>query len=195
MTDKPNSGGSRWWRSPRSRWLLGIPLGGVVMFLAGAAALGSFNWVVHQTSKNEFCYVCHSHAAFIRAEYEASSHFSNAAGVRADCADCHLPREWFPLLVTKIVVSADIVPELLGKLDTREKFEARRAEMAERVWAQFRANDSQFCRNCHAPAAMNPALQSKMAARLHQALPPGRTCIDCHRGLAHALPAAPAPQG
>ncbi len=187
MTDDRDD--SSIWRRPRARWAFGIPLGAVVAFFVGAAALGTFNWVIHQTSTNEFCFVCHSHQAFIRPEYEASSHFSNALGVRADCADCHLPHDWWSLVYTKIVVSADIIPELMGKLDTAEKYEAHRAEMAEAVWAQFKANDSQFCRNCHDPAAMDPEQQRPMIARIHAGLKPGgKTCVDCHRGLVHALP-------
>ena len=82
MTDR-----ARFWRRPGSKWLLGIPLGGFIAFFLGAIALGTFNYTLHQTSSTEFCYVCHSHDAFIRPEYEASSHFANAAGVRAGCAE------------------------------------------------------------------------------------------------------------
>lgn len=186
MNDKPES---PLWRRPAARWAFGIPLGAVVAFFLGAAALGAFNWTIHQTSSNEFCFVCHSHEAFIRPEYEASSHFRNASGVRADCADCHLPHEWLDLVVTKIIVSADIIPELMGKLDTAEKYESHRAEMAEKVWAEFRADDSRFCRSCHSPEAMDPDQQKPMIARIHAGLEPGgKTCIDCHRGLVHALP-------
>jgi nitrate/TMAO reductase-like tetraheme cytochrome c subunit len=174
------------WRRPSARWAFGIPLGAVIAFFLGAAALGAFNWTIHQTSSNEFCYVCHSHQAFIRPEYESSSHFRNASGVRADCADCHLPHEWFDLVVTKAIVSLDIIPELMGKIDTAEKYAEHRGEFAEQVWAQFRANDSKFCRNCHNPDAMNAAKQSRMAARVHANLEPGgKTCIDCHRALVH----------
>lgn len=92
-------------------------------------------------------------------------------------------------MTTKIIVSADIIPELMGKLDTAEKYEAHRAEMAEAVWAEFRANDSQYCRSCHTPAAMDPEKQKPMIARIHAGLKPGgKNCIDCHRGLVHALP-------
>ena len=181
------------WRRPRARWALGVPLGAVLAFFLGAAGLGTFNFVIHETSTNEFCFVCHSHEAFIRAEYEASSHFSNASGVRADCADCHLPHEWWPLVATKAIVSLDIIPELMGKLNTAEKYEAHRGAMAEKVWSEFRENDSQFCRSCHDPAAMKAEKQSPMAARIHAALEPGgKTCIDCHRGIVHALPQAAA---
>lgn len=183
--------GNSLWRRPRARWACGIPLGGVVAFFLGAAALGAFDWVMHQTSTNEFCYSCHSHEAFVRPAYEASLHFSNASGVRADCADCHLPEEFFSLVWTKAVVSLDIIPELTGKISTAEKYEAHREAMSESVWEQFRANDSQFCRSCHAVEAMSLEAQSSMAARIHANLESGgRTCIDCHQRIVHQMPAA-----
>lgn len=190
MTGENQDSGSVWWRKPASKWLLGIPLGAIVAFGVGAVALGTMNFVLHETSSTEFCYTCHSHDAFIRPEYEASSHFVNAAGVRAGCSDCHLPHDnWFELVWTKAVVSLDIIPEIMGKLDTAEKYEAHRAEMAEDVWRQFKANDSKFCRSCHAIEAMDLEAQGRSTARRHsQAAERGRTCIDCHYGIVHKEP-------
>ncbi|MGI9330042.1 MAG: NapC/NirT family cytochrome c [Gammaproteobacteria bacterium] len=193
MTDKDKQAGGLW-RRPSARWALGIPVGALLAFFAGAIALGSFNWVIHATSTTDFCLTaCHSHTLFVKPEYEASTHFSNRSGVRAECADCHIPKGWFSVVAMKVAVSGDIIPELMGKLNTEEKWEAHRGEMAEDVWAQFRANDSQFCRHCHDPASMNSEKQSPMAARIHASLEPGgKTCIDCHRGIVHALPQATA---
>ena len=178
------------WDKPRSKWLLGIPLGGFAAFALGAIALGSMNFVLHQTSSTEFCYACHSHEAFIKPEYEASSHFSNISGVQAGCADCHLPHDnWFELVWTKAVVSLDIIPEMMGKLDTAEKYEAHRAEMAESVWRQFKKNDSRFCRDCHVFEAMDLEAQERRTARQHtRANENGETCIDCHYGIVHKEP-------
>jgi nitrate/TMAO reductase-like tetraheme cytochrome c subunit len=190
MAEEQGNSPSRLWRRPTKKWLLGIPLGGFVAFILGAAALGTGNYVIHETSTTEFCYKCHSHDQFIRPEYEASSHFSNASGVRAGCADCHLPHDsWFDLVWTKAVVSLDIIPEMAGKLDTAEKYEAHRAEMAESVWRQFKDNDSNFCRGCHTIEAMDLTLQNRTSARRHsQAEDKGETCIDCHYGIVHEEP-------
>ena len=78
----------------------------------------------------------------------------------------------------------------MGKLSTREKYEAHREEMAEKVWAEYRANDSEYCRHCHTLEAMDLGAQGRMAGRLHQRLVDGsdKTCIDCHKGLVHLLP-------
>lgn len=181
---------SRIWRRPGRKWLLGIPLGGFVAFVLGAIALGTTNYILHETSTTEFCYTCHSHDAIIRPEYEASGHFRNLAGVRAACADCHLPHDnWFELVWTKAVVSLDIIPELMGKIDTAEKFESHRAAMAESVWRQFIANDSKFCRSCHSVDAMDLEGQSRRTARMHAGeAQPGKTCVDCHYGIVHKEP-------
>ncbi|MGI9203750.1 MAG: NapC/NirT family cytochrome c, partial [Woeseiaceae bacterium] len=141
MAHSDNNNSTGIWKRPKRKWLLGIPLGGIIAFALGAIALGMTNYVLHETSTTEFCYVCHSHENFIKPEYEASSHFSNISGVRASCSDCHLPHDnWFELVWTKMVVSLDIIPEVGGKLDTAEKYEAHRAEMAESVWRQFKEN-------------------------------------------------------
>jgi nitrate/TMAO reductase-like tetraheme cytochrome c subunit len=178
------------WARPKQKWLLGIPLGALIAFGLGAIALGTTNYVLHETSTTDFCYACHSHENFIKPEYEASSHFNNLAGVRAGCADCHLPHDnWFELVWTKMVVSLDIIPELAGKLDTAEKYEEHRAEMAESVWRQFKENDSKFCRSCHSIDAMNLDAQERRTARQHsQAADKGETCIDCHYGIVHREP-------
>lgn len=190
MTDFEPDKSTGIWARPKKKWLLGIPFGGALAFLLGAVALGSANYVLHATSTTDFCYTCHSHENFIKPEYEASTHFSNAAGVRAGCSDCHLPHDnWFELVWTKMVVSLDIIPEVAGKLDTAEKYAAHRAEMAESVWRQFKENDSKFCRSCHSIAAMDLESQERRTARQHsRAVENGETCIDCHYGLVHEEP-------
>ncbi len=192
MTDSKKGWWARLWSRPDSKWLLGIPLGGFVALVVGAAGLGAMNYTLQETSTNEFCFACHSHEQFIRPEYEASSHFKNASGVKAHCKDCHLPKmhgNWFEYVTTKIIVSADIVPELMGKIDTQEKYDANRAHMAEAVWRDYKEDDSRFCRHCHALENMDFEQQGRRVARQHQSAGQrGQTCIDCHYGLVHQPP-------
>lgn len=186
---KENGFWARLWKRPNSKWLLGIPLGGFLALGFGAAGIGGVNTALHATSTNEFCYVCHSHEAFIKPEYEASSHFANASGVRADCKDCHLPHGFFELAIKKVIVSKDIIPEVMGKIDTQEKYDANRAYMAEKVWRQFKEDDSAYCKHCHSVESMDLEAQGRRTARRHtQAAERGQTCIDCHYGIVHELP-------
>jgi hypothetical protein len=43
---------------------------------------------------------------------------------------------------------------ITGSIDTKEKFEAKRYELAKRVWTYMKANDSRECRHCHTTAKM-----------------------------------------
>ena len=76
-----------------------------------------------------------------------------------------------------------------GVIDTREKFEKHRYELATRVWTRMKTTDSHECRNCHNFNYMDYAEQNSRASTRHQvAFTQGQTCIDCHKGIAHSLP-------
>jgi cytochrome c-type protein NapC len=77
----------------------------------------------------------------------------------------------------------------IGRIDTREEFDARRADLARNVWASMKATDSRECRACHDAERMDYAQQDRYAARRHKrGFEQGQTCIDCHTGVAHVLP-------
>ena len=73
---------------------------------------------------------------------------------------------------------------------TREKFLAKRLELAQHEWGRLKANDSLECRNCHDFDYMDFTRQSPRAVEAHERfLVTGeKTCIDCHKGIAHSLP-------
>lgn len=52
------------------------------------------------------------------------------------------------------------------------------------------ANDSLECRNCHSAVAMDFTKQTNRAAAIHAKylISKQRTCIDCHKDIAHELP-------
>lgn len=53
----------------------------------------------------------------------------------------------------------------------------------------MKANNSQECRNCHNFDSMDLSVQKTVASKMHaQAMDAGKTCIDCHKGIAHKLP-------
>jgi cytochrome c-type protein NapC len=121
---------------------------------------------------------------------QSTIHFTNRSGVRAKCADCHVPHNWTDKIARKMQASKEVWGHLFGTLDTREKFQAQRRRLAEHEWARLEANDSLECRNCHEFEYMDFTAQSDRAARMHATnLASGEmTCIDCHKGIAHQLP-------
>ena len=86
--------------------------------------------------------------------------------------------------------SKEVWGKVFGTIDTREKFLDKRLELAQHEWTRLKANDSLECRNCHDFEYMDFTRQSQRAATQHStALASGeKTCIDCHKGIAHELP-------
>lgn len=155
-----------------------------------AFSIGS-STVIEQTNTTEFCTSCHS-MQWVKEEWMASYHYSNASGVRAGCPDCHVPHDLGPKLYAKMLAAKDVWGEIMGTIDSKEKFEQHRWTMANRVWAKMEATDSRECKECHTFEAMDLSEQAKMSRRKHkQAEQDGETCIDCHKGVAHRMPRRP----
>jgi nitrate/TMAO reductase-like tetraheme cytochrome c subunit len=148
---------------------------------------------MHAVSSEEFCGgACHEMSAFVTPGWQQSPHYRNASGVHAGCPDCHMPGPFVPKMIRKAQALREGYHHILGTISTQEKFDAHRAEMAQRVWTYMKANDSRECRACHSAERMNTEVQSKMAQRSHaRAAESGKTCIDCHQGVAHPLPEEP----
>ncbi len=178
----------RYWRtlSSPSRYLsVGtLALGGFVM---GIIFWGGFNTAMEATNTETFCTSCHQN---LYAELQDTIHFTNRSGVRAICSSCHVPHDWTNKIARKMQASKEVFAFLVGTIDTPEKFEARRRLLAEREWVRLKANDSLECRNCHEFEYMDFTWQSQRAVDQHStALANGdKTCIDCHKGIAHKLP-------
>ncbi len=173
--------------NPLIRYSLMLLLG----VLAMAGIVGGFTTAVEATNTIEFCTSCHD-MSYNFEEYKKTIHYSNPSGVRAVCSDCHVPKKnWFSEMHRKLVASADVWAEIVGSIDTREKFEAKRMEMAKREWARMKESDSIGCRNCHSFDSMDIEAQAKGARNQHTQAAlaeSGKTCIDCHKGIAHKLP-------
>lgn len=180
----------RWWtwfRSPTSTFALGTLLVGGVA--AGIVFWGGFNWAMELTNTESFCISCHEMKANVYSESRTKIHHANRSGVRASCPDCHVPKEWAHKIVRKIRASNELYHHLLGTIDTPEKFNNKRIELAKNEWRRMKSSDSRECRNCHKFDYMDYSAQEPRASRTHQeALSGGKTCIDCHRGIAHTLP-------
>jgi cytochrome c-type protein NapC len=133
----------------------------VGLLLAGGAA--GLAW----TNTEAFCISCHEMRAFPYEEYKDTIHSSNRTGVRAICSDCHVPREPGPMLMAKVRATKDLWGHLIGTLNTEEKFEAHRAQLAQNVWRRMKKTDSLECRNCHKEQAWSPDLQSESSKAQH----------------------------
>lgn len=158
-------------------------------FVFGVLFWGGFNTALELTNREEFCISCHEMKENVYMEYRNTVHYQNRTGVRATCPDCHVPKEWGPKMIRKIQASNEVLHKLLGSIDTPEKFEAKRHELAQHEWDRMKRTDSRECRNCHNFTFMDYAEQNKRSATMHQqAFNEGKTCIDCHKGIAHKLP-------
>jgi cytochrome c-type protein NapC len=172
-----------------------LTLGG---FVAGVGFWGAFNTALEATNTEQFCTSCHEMQANVFEELKGTIHFTNRSGVRATCPDCHVPHEWTNKIARKMQASKEVWGHIFGSIDTRDKFLAMRKHLAEREWERMKANDSLECRNCHASVSMDLTRQSTRAAATHERflLTGEKTCIDCHKGIAHRLPdMAGVPQG
>lgn len=171
-----------WLKVPGARWGLIIGVLGTSVFLL------AFNKTVAFTNEMEFCISCHS-MTFPYEEYKKSGHFNNGVGVRATCPDCHVPHDYPDLLIAKVLAVKDVYHEILGTVNTREKYEEHRLGMAKAVWAKMEKRESKECRNCHDFEAMVLEDHGRRARRKHkEAMDQGMHCINCHKGVVHELP-------
>lgn len=187
----PNTGlVSRLWKaisSPSTRLSAGALVG--VGIVGGIIFWGGFNWAMELTNTEEFCISCHEMASTVYPEYKESVHYQNTSGVRVICTDCHVPNRWHYKVVRKVKATNELFHKILGSVDSLEKFEAKRLQMARNVWMEMEATDSRECRNCHTFDAMKIRKQGKAARKKHErAKEEGQTCIECHKGIAHQLP-------
>jgi cytochrome c-type protein NapC len=190
--NESNAGKSRvrqlfgWLRRPSKRSLLTLL---TVGFVVGILFWGGFHTALEMTNTLEFCISCHEMRDNVYQEYKQTIHYQNRVGVHAICSDCHVPKIWAYKMVRKMQASEELWGKLTGYVDTKEKFEAHRMEMATQEWARMKASDSRECRNCHTWEAMDAAKQRPRAQAQHAlAQKEGKTCIDCHKGIAHLLP-------
>ena len=164
----------------------------VIGIFAGIIFWGGFNTALEMTNTMEFCLSCHEMKDNPYAEYKDTIHFKNPSGVQVTCADCHVPRPWGHKVVRKIKATKELWYKATGKIDTREKYNAHRWELANRVWDSMKATDSRECRNCHTFESMDLSEQDRSARKTHsRAIDKGETCIDCHKGIAHEEPDEP----
>lgn len=164
-------------------WMLAI------FFTLGIIFWGGFNTAMEATNSEAFCISCHEMQNNVYQEYRKTIHYQNRTGVRATCPDCHVPRSWPHMFARKVMATNELYHKVIGSIDTREKFEAKRLQLAEYVWGSMKSTDSRECRNCHGFAFMELEKQHTLSRKKHaRSVKAGMTCIDCHMGIAHQLP-------
>jgi cytochrome c-type protein NapC len=180
-----------WWKvvsRPSVHYSLGfLTLGG---FIAGIVFWGAFNTGMEMTNNEKFCTGCHEMRENVFVELKPTIHYANRSGVRATCPDCHVPHNWTDKMGRKMQASKEVWGKIFGTISTRDKFVDKRLELAQHEWARLKANDSLECRNCHNFESMDFTRQSTRAAAQHSTAlaRKEKTCIDCHKGIAHRLP-------
>lgn len=164
-----------------------LTIGGFIM---GIMFWGGFNTALELTNSEKFCTGCHEMRDNVFAELKSTIHYTNRSGVRATCPDCHVPHEWTNKIARKMAASKEVWGKIFGTISTREKFLDKRLELAQHEWDRFEANDSLECRNCHSDGSMDITRQSTRAAEAHERFlfTGEKTCINCHKGIAHQLP-------
>ena len=175
-------------RNPSKHYSLGfLTVGG---FIAGLIFWGGFNTALEAGNTETFCTGCHEMADNPYTEMKTTIHYTNRSGVRATCADCHVPHNWTDKMARKMQASKELWGKIFGTINTREKFEEKRLTLAKHEWARLKANNSLECRNCHDFTYMDFTRQSKRAEEAHSTMLASgeKTCIDCHKGIAHQLP-------
>ncbi len=188
---KLKSFAAQYWRAlsgPSQFFSLGfLTIGG---FVAGVIFWGGFNTALEATNKETFCIGCHEMRDNVFVELQPTIHYTNRSGVRATCPDCHVPHNWTDKIARKMQASKEVWGTIFGTINTREKFLDKRLELAQREWTRLKSNNSLECRNCHNLSSMDFTRQSKRAMEMHAtSLASGaKTCIDCHKGIAHRLP-------
>ncbi len=184
MTSEPDKKKPIW----RRYFLWGMPVAGIAAaFAAGIIFWGGFNTAMEATNTKDFCISCHEMRDFVYEEYTGTIHDVNRSGVGAVCSDCHVPKDWTHKIIRKIKASKELYGKMVGTINTREKFEAKRVHLAMNEWERMKATDSRECRNCHDFESMMPEFQKPRARQQHlNAMTVGQTCIDCHKGIAHS---------
>ena len=175
-------------RTPSRYFSFGILI--IAGFVAGIIFWGGFNTVLEATNTEKFCISCHEMNNNVYQELKYTIHYTNRSGVRATCPDCHVPHEWTDKIARKMQASKEVWGKIFKTISTREKFLGKRRELAQHEWDRLKANDSLECRNCHGFQYMDFTRQGKRAEEAHsRELASGeKTCIDCHKGIAHELP-------
>lgn len=167
--------------------------------VVGIGLAASYATVLDYTSSLNFCaHTCHEMQSTVYQEYKQSAHFKNQYGVVVRCSQCHVPHDnWPAVLGRKAMASLELYSHFVliagkGPDAITKAFQARRYELAKRVWAGFKADNAAECKACHKYSNMVLADQRPSIRAQHtDAMKTDENCLDCHKGITHHVPADP----
>jgi cytochrome c-type protein NapC len=171
-----------------------------VSVVVGIGLAAGYASVVDYTNTLNFCaHTCHEMESTVYLEYSHSKHFKNEQGVVVGCPQCHVPHDNWPLTMgRKFLASFELWAHFSnfagqGQDLVKERFEARRLDLAKRVWAGFAETNARECKACHKYSNMVLADQRPSVRAQHtDAMRADENCLDCHKGLTHKKMVDPA---
>ena len=117
--------------------IMGASLGaGAVFFVAGILFWGGYNTAMEWSNKLNFCISCHEMRSTVYAEYRKTVHFRNRSGVRATCADCHVPRPWVHKFVRKVKATNELWHWALGSINTPGEIRSQAPDLGQACLAR-----------------------------------------------------------
>ena len=84
----------------RKKWVLIAAL----MFFIGILFTVGFNLALETTNTTEFCTSCHT-MRWPFEDLQETTHWSGITGVHAKCADCHVPKAFWPKSFRNMAIS------------------------------------------------------------------------------------------
>ena len=170
-----------------------------VSVLVGLGLAAGYATALDYTSSLSFCaHTCHEMESTVYQEYMHSKHYKNEQGVVVVCAQCHVPHDnWPAVLGRKALASFELWTHFVvfageGPDGVKRAFQARRFDLAKRVWAGFKADNAAECKACHKYSNMILTDQRPSIRAQHtDAMKTDENCLDCHKGLTHTLQVDP----
>ena len=169
--------------------------------LVGVASMVVLSEVIRRSSTDEFCTgACHS-MQWATEAYRRSVHYSNSLGLRAGCADCHIPHhlghsgplEYLERVAFKARIGLrDLIAEMRGAISTQAQWEQERPRLSREVEQWFEDRRSITCQQCHNLKAFGGDY-SRMTKMVHADLPHAKSvnCVKCHRHVGHIYSSEP----
>jgi nitrate/TMAO reductase-like tetraheme cytochrome c subunit len=164
-----------------------VALVSVVVALVFSAGVAT---AVQYTRSERFCAKsCHEMERTVYAEYAHSKHYKNTT-----CAQCHAAQDtWQHVAKNEAAGTSHLWAHVVDRDYLPGRFEARRADLAKKVLADFKTSNARECKGCHAYATLAVTGPSQMARRDHaSAMKTDANCLECHQGVVHSRMDAPA---